>query len=219
MMTRASTENPIRILIVDDHELVRDGIRARLADEKQFLILGEAPDGEQAVRMAQEMEPDFIMMDVSMPNMNGLDATRAIRKAQIKSQILILSIFDSHEYVRDALGAGANGYILKDVSSEEMVRALLTVGGGGLYLSTDVAASVYADTTSQNSADFIAPYGLTAREKDVLKAVADGKANKDIGALLGISVRTVESHRQNLREKLGGGNAAHLAKIAHELGL
>ena len=219
MMTRASTENPIRILIVDDHELVRDGIRARLADEKQFLILGEAPDGEQAVRMAQEMEPDFIMMDVSMPNMNGLDATRAIRKAQIKSQILILSIFDSHEYVRDALGAGANGYILKDVSSEEMVRALLTVGGGGLYLSTDVAASVYADTTSQSSADFIDPYGLTAREKDVLKAVADGKANKDIGALLGISVRTVESHRQNLREKLGGGNAAHLAKIAHELGL
>ena len=217
-----NADKPIRLLIADDHELVRDGIRSRLEDQPGLIILGEAATGQEAVRLAREMEPDVIMMDVSMPALNGLEATKAIRMEGISSRILILSIFDSPEYVRGAIEAGANGYILKDVSSQEMLRAILTVGGGGLYLPTQVAGSLNHQAEKSNGSNASAAadqYGLTAREMDVLRAGAAGQPNKIIAHELGISVRTVESHRHNLREKLGGGNAAHLARIAVKLGL
>lgn len=206
----------IRLLIADDHELVRDGIRARLEDKDWLVIVGEAKTGQEAVVKAMELQPDLIMMDVSMPNMNGLEATETIRAAGIQSGILILSIFDATEYVHGAISAGANGYILKDVSTEEMTRAIIAVSSGGMYLSSNLAPSLMA---LKPDADQDNIYSLTKRELDVLRSIATGNANKDIAAELGISVRTVESHRQSLRAKLGGGNAVHLSKIARELKL
>lgn len=206
----------IRLLIADDHELVRDGIRARLETESWLAIVGEASTGQQAVEKAAELKPDLIMMDVSMPDLNGLEATAKIRSAGIDCGILILSIFDETEYVHGSIASGANGYILKDVSAEEMIRAIIAVGNGGMYMGSSITPSLMP---AQSSGVRENPYSLTKREVDVLRAVASGKANKEIAYDLSISVRTVESHRQSLREKLGGGNAVHLSKIAKELDL
>jgi DNA-binding NarL/FixJ family response regulator len=208
-------------LLADDHELVRAGIRARLETETDLTIVGEAHDGEEAVHLAEKLKPDVVVMDVSMPNLNGLEATTLLRQRGFQCGVLILSIFDAHEYVRGALDAGANGYILKDVSANEMIRAIRTVASGGLHLSPDVAGTVLAAAEGKTNPSDKAnePYGLTPREKDVLRLVASGKTNKQIADDLTISVRTVESHRQNLREKLDGGNAMQLMKVAQELGL
>lgn len=211
----------ISLLLADDHELVRAGIRARLETETDLTIVGEAHDGEEAVHLAEKLKPDVVVMDVSMPNLNGLEATTLLRQRGFQCGVLILSIFDAHEYVRGALDAGANGYILKDVSANEMIRAIRTVASGGLHLSPDVAGTVLAAAEGKTNPSDKAnePYGLTPREKDVLRLVASGKTNKQIADDLTISVRTVESHRQNLREKLDGGNAMQLMKVAQELGL
>lgn len=204
----------IRLLIADDHELVRDGIRARLEAQPDFEVVGEASDGRRVVELTEALRPDVVMMDVSMPEQNGLEATADIRARGHKCGILILSIFDTQEYVRGALDAGANGYILKDVGSDEMNRAIQTVASGGVHLSTQVARSVTAPAISADDEN-----ALTPRERDVLRLVAVGKSNKAVAQELGISVRTVESHRQNLRDKTGTGNTADLVRLAQELGL
>jgi DNA-binding NarL/FixJ family response regulator len=204
----------IRLLIADDHELVRDGIRARLEAEPHFEVVGEASNGRKAVELTETLKPDVVMMDMSMPEQNGLEATADIRARGYTCGILILSIFDTQEYVRGALDAGANGYILKDVSADEMNRAIQTVASGGVHLSTQVASSVTA-SSRQGDDDRV----LTPRERDVLRLVAQGQSNKEVAQQLGISVRTVESHRQNLRDKTDSGNTADLVRLAQQLGL
>ncbi|MEN0088607.1 MAG: response regulator transcription factor, partial [Pseudomonadota bacterium] len=177
-------------------------------------VVGEASNGRLAVELTEELKPDVVMMDVSMPERNGLEATADIRARGHECGILILSIFDTQEYVRGALDAGANGYILKDVGADEMNRAIQTVASGGLHLSTQVARSVTAAAQQQTDEN-----ALTPRERDVLRLVAQGQSNKAVAQELGISVRTVESHRQNLRDKTGTGNTADLVRLAQELGL
>ncbi|MEM1366073.1 MAG: response regulator transcription factor [Pseudomonadota bacterium] len=204
----------IRLLIADDHQLVREGIRARLEAQPEFEVVGEASDGQRAVELTDDLRPDVVMMDVSMPRRNGLEATADIRARGHGCGILILSIFDTQEYVRGALDAGANGYILKDVSADEMNRAIQTVASGGLHLSTQVAGSVTSPKPHKDD-----EASLTPREQDVLRLVATGQSNKEVAAQLGISVRTVESHRQNLRDKTGTGNTAELVRLAQELKL
>lgn len=212
----SSSAKPIRILLADDHELVRDGIRARLENEGAFDIVGEATNGLEAIELVSELAPDVLLMDISMPVMNGLDAAREIRKRFPKVNILVLSVYDNPEYVRGVMQAGARGYILKDISAPEMINAITSVCSGGYYFSSAVGSTLIAGEQPTNVVD---PYGLTDREREVLIGVANGRPNKEIARELGISVRTVESHRLNIRDKVGSGNAAHLYKIAQELQL
>ncbi len=208
--------DPLRILLADDHELVRDGIRARLESTRNFSVIGEATNGEEAVELALRLKPDLIMLDVSMPLKNGLEVAREIRTRNADARILILSIYDNPEYVRGAMQAGANGYILKDVSATDMIRAITSIASGGYYFSSQVAPTLMGLEAKPVVDD---PYGLTEREREVLGAIAKGRSNKETAKALDISVRTVESHRLNIRDKVGGGNAAHLARIAQKLNL
>ncbi len=207
---------PIRILLADDHELVRDGIRARLAKTSLLDIVGEATNGREAVDLTDSLQPDIVLMDVSMPVMNGLDAASEIRKRQPRTGILVLSIYDNPEYVRGVVQAGARGYILKDICAAEMITAITSVANGGYYFSSAVGPTLVGNTVTPQVED---PYGLTDRERQVLRSIAKGLPNKQIAKDLGISVRTVESHRLNLREKVGSKNAAQLYKIAQDLHL
>ncbi|WP_417672189.1 response regulator [Roseibium sp.] len=206
----------IRILLADDHELVRDGIRARLAKTDLLEVVGEATNGREAIELAEELRPDIVLMDVSMPVMNGLDAASEIRKRLPQTGILVLSIYDNPEYVRGVVQAGARGYILKDICAKDMITAITSVANGGYYFSSAVGPTLVGNSAPAPVDD---PYGLTDRERQVLSAIAKGQPNKEIAKELGISVRTVESHRLNLREKVGSKNAAQLYKIAQELGL
>ncbi|SUB02631.1 Response regulator uvrY [Pannonibacter phragmitetus] len=206
----------VRVLLADDHELVRAGIRARLEGVAPFEIVGEATDGRMAVQLAEMLKPDIILMDISMPGLNGLEATEAIRRKHPMISVLVLSIYDNPEYVRGVMQSGARGYLLKDISAKEMINAILAVADGGYYFSSRIGPALMENKPSPSPAN---PYGLTEREREVLQGVARGQANKEIAAHLGISVRTVESHRLNIRDKVGSGNAAHLYRIAQELRL
>ena len=205
-------EAPVRLLIVDDHELVRDGIRARLESEDGLEIIGEAENGLQAVELVEQLQPDLVMLDINMPEMNGLDAVEEIRNRELPCNILMLSLYDNSEYVRRAMALGTNGYLLKDVSQPEMAKAIKIAAGGGFYVSESLSDSIKDDEVTD-------PYNLTEREREILAAIAAGKLNKQIAGELDISVRTVESHRSAIRQKTGGGNAAGLTRIAAELGL
>ena len=204
---------PVRLLIVDDHELVRDGIRARLESEQDFDIIGEAENGLQAVALVEQLQPDLVMLDINMPEMNGLDAVEEIRNRDLPCNILMLSLYDNSEYVRRAMALGTNGYLLKDVSQSEMAKAIMVAAKGGFYVSESLSHSLDGLEEAKD------PYNLTDREREILAAIAAGKLNKQIAGELDISVRTVESHRSAIRQKTGGGNAAGLTRIAAELGL
>ncbi|MEX3009779.1 response regulator [Hoeflea sp. TYP-13] len=207
----------IRLVIVDDHDLLREGIRSRLADEDFVDIVGEGSNGHQAVELCQTLKPDLVLLDISMPEMNGLEAAQEIKRTRPETKILFLSIYDNEEYVQEALRIGANGFVLKDVSKAEMINAIRAVSQGATYLGPQAAASL-----AGRSSERLVPandFGLTDREKQVLSAVSKGLTNRQIAEQLHISVRTVESHRLSIREKTGGGNAVALSKIANKLGL
>ncbi len=207
---------PVRLILADDHALVRDGIRARLESVDTVEVVGEAENGAEALELVERHKPDMAMIDFSMPVLNGLETAEKIRTRHPETQVLILSIYDNPEYVRGVLKVGANGYILKDISAHEMVNAITSVAGGGYYLSSKIAPSLISGDDGRSIPD---PFGLTDREREILTAIARGMANKEIACALGISVRTVESHRLNIRDKVGGGNAAHLYRIAQDLQL
>lgn len=207
----------IRLLVVDDHELVRDGITARLEGEDGITVVGEACNGREGVDMARSLSPDLVMLDINMPDLNGLDAAAEIRAAKLPCALLILSLYDNREYIARARSIGANGYVLKDVSQAAMIKAIRQAhsihqqGCGSFHTCDGVTA-----TPSSVQAN---PYNLTERETQILAAIAKGLLNKQIAGDLDISVRTVESHRSAIRQKTGGGNAAHLARIASDMGL
>jgi len=213
-MTRPT---PIDLLIVDDHDLLREGIIARLSDVSTIKIVGQGCNGKEAISLCKKYQPDVLLMDISMPEMNGLEAAKKIKQLGLKTRILFLSIYDDNEYVQEALRIGASGFVLKDVSKPEMLNAIKSVSEGAIYLGPKVAASLQNSpaTPIRKPTD----YGLTNREKQVLGLIAEGHLNKEIAYRLGISIRTVESHRSVIRDKTGGGNAATLAKIARTLDL
>ena len=217
MRSGQSDGNRVRLLIVDDHDLVREGIRSRLADADFVDVVGEGSNGAQAVELCEVLGPDLVLLDISMPEMNGLEAARRIKQSRPNTKILFLSIYDNEEYVQEALRVGANGFVLKDVSKDEMINAIRSVAQGATYLGPQAAASL----AGRNSNRLVPAndFGLTEREKQVLSAVSKGLTNRQIAGQLNISVRTVESHRLSIREKTGGGNAVALSKIANRLGL
>ncbi|RCX04725.1 response regulator transcription factor [Marinomonas foliarum] len=199
----------IRVLLVDDHMLVLDGLQARLELEGNIDIIATASNGLDALARAKETQPDLVLMDVSMPVLNGLEATKRFKVEQPNVKILMLSMHNDKEYILSLIQSGANGYVLKDVSSEELVQAINTVHQGGTYFSSGASDSLFSLASSAKESE-----ELTKRETAVLKALAAGLSNKEIAQTLDISVRTVETHRQNVKNKLDIHTSAGLIKYA-----
>ena len=201
--------NEIRLVLADDHAVVRSGTRELLEQEQDLKIVGEASNGEEAVRLAQEMQPDVLVMDVRMPKMSGVEATRRIKAESPDVKVLVLTAHDDDEYVFALLQAGANGYLLKTAEIEELVRAIRTVAAGQSALAPEVTGKVVAQFTSGKSLPDVLSGGqqnydgLTDRELSILELVGQGLSNKQIGKQLFISDRTVQAHLSNIFSKLG----------------
>ena len=213
----------IRVLIADDHAIVREGIRQVLAadDASSFEVVGEAANGREAVRLARTLRPDVVVLDLSMPELSGLDAAAEIREAVPEASILVLSIHDHEEYVLQSVRAGAQGYLRKDSTPAELRSAIRTIYEGGSVFSAPAArtlsSALRGERVEQEQRDRLGV--LTAREREVLVEIARGRTNKEIGAHFGISVRTVESHREALMRKLGIRGAAALTRFAVDCGI
>lgn len=209
-----------RVLLVDDHKILREGLRTLLEQEDDIHIIGEADNGRASVKLASELAPDLVIMDLAMPDLNGIDATRRITEADPNARVLALSMHSDGRYVRGMLQAGARGYILKDCAAEELTRAIRTVMAGQLYVSPGVTGTLVKDYIRRSSAsehDEIA--ALTHREREVLQMLAEGGSTAHIAAELHLSVKTVETHRKRIMDKLGLRSIAELTKYAIREGI
>lgn len=212
------TDAPIRVLVADDHAIVRTGIRHVLESEPGFTVVGEAANGAEALELARSLSPDVAVLDISMPGVSGLHVTQELRRLSPDTRVLILSMHDNTEYVLESVRAGAHGYILKDTAATELRTAIHAVRGGESYFSPPIArrlTAVVRGTTAEE--DLLRQ--LTARERQVLVGVAQGWTNREIAVELGISHRTVETHRESLMRKLGIRTVAGLTRVALEAGL
>ena len=211
---------PGRILIIEDHTLLRAGLRALLSQGDEFEVVGEFDNGRDAVRSVGALAPDIILMDLSMPGMNGIEAITEIKQRDPAVRILVLTIHRGEEYIQESLRAGANGYVLKDASHDELRVAIRSVLNGKTYLSPDVSSSVVTGYLGKGTERANTPWStLTHREREVLKLVAEGHSNRSIAQFLSLSVKTVEKHRSNVMRKLDLHNAAMLTAYAIEKGL
>lgn len=205
----------IKVLLADDHTIVRDGIGALLADEPDMEVIGAAKDGREAVQLAGVLEPDVVLMDVVMPGLNGLEATRQLRRDRPHIQILVLSMHEDEEYVRQMLAAGASGYVLKDAAARDLLAAIRAVYRGEAVLSPAVTRLVledylrWADLNCEPEESC-----LTPREREVLQLIAEGYTNRQMAELLCLSIKTVQSHRANLMHKLDLHDRGELIKYA-----
>ena len=207
----------IRVLIVDDHAILRDGIRALLAVHDDLEVVGEAADGREAIDKACQLSPDVVLMDIAMPLMDGLEATRRIHKENPEAKILILTQHDSKEYVISSVKAGAAGCVPKRAVASELVSAVRVVHQGDSYLYPSVASALLKEYLQRMEHD---PYnGLTNREREVLKLVAEGRTTREIADLLCVSAKTVLGHRTKIMEKLDIHNRTELVKYAIRKGL
>ncbi len=202
----------IRVLIVDDHPMVAEGIQSILESYDEIEVVGTLGTGQEAVDQAAELSPDVILMDLNMPGLGGLSATEIILERLPDTRILILSMHDSPEYISTALNHGAKGYVLKDVPTDEIKQAIDAVMRGELYLCTGASGSLQPKLGGAREA-------LTGREQTILLELAQGKSNKEVAQALEISVRTVETHRKNIKRKLGISSTAGLTRYALEHGV
>jgi DNA-binding NarL/FixJ family response regulator len=211
----------IRILIADDHALVREGIRALLSLCEDLEVVGEAADGKEAIEATARLKPDVVLMDINMPGLGGLEATLAIRRDDQHAKILVLTQYDDREYVSRFLKSGASGYILKRAAGSELASAVRAVHRGGLVLDPALARDVLQPSSEHEvsgTGDELYQ-SLTDREKQVLKLVAEGNSNKEVAQLLGISVKTAMSHRERVMQKLDIHNRTELVKFALKQGV
>jgi DNA-binding NarL/FixJ family response regulator len=210
----------IRIIIADDHKIVRDGLRSLLQREAEMQVIGEAENGRMAVALASKLSPDIIVMDIGMPDLNGIEATRHIVADLPGVKVIALSMHSDKRFVSGVLKAGASGYLLKDCAFEELTQAIETVLSGRIYLSptiTGVIVEDYVHITSGNEKSLRSK--LSPREREVLQLIAEGKSTKNIASILNVSVKTVETHRQRIMEKLDIYSIAELTKFAIREGI
>lgn len=211
----------IRVLIADDHAILREGIRALLNLSEDIEVVGEAADGREAVEQCRRLDPDVILMDIAMPGLGGLEATLEIKKENPRTKILVLTQYEDREYIRRFLKAGVAGYVLKKAAGSELTAAIRAAHRGGLVLDPEVAREAMEEYAVGAEAEGAAdPYEtLTDREKQVLKLVAEGRSNKEVAEILGISVKTAMSHRERVMEKLHLHNRTDLVKFALRKGV
>ena len=206
----------IRVFLVDDHTVVRQGLRRILESDDEIEIVGEAGDGRTALELVQKLRPHVVVMDVAMPELNGIEATRQILKRVEGTKVLVLSMHGDDVYVRQALKAGARGYLLKDSEDLDLIKAVKAIRGGGSFFSPPVSKVVLSgylgDKVEGDGDDGVAR--LTDREREVLQLIAEGKTNKDVAFALTVSVNTVETHRKHIMEKLDLHNTAELVRFA-----
>lgn len=210
----------IKVLLADDHKIVREGLRFILEMESDINVVAEAGNGRMAVQLAMEVEPDVAVIDIAMPEMNGIEATRRILSEKPDIKVLALSMHSARRFVEEALSAGAKGYLLKDCASEELVRAIHTVAANETYLSPKVADMIVKDymkrlPDSQSPASTL----LSTREREVLQLIAEGHSTKEIAFVLEVSIKTIETHRQQIMKKLNLHSVAALTRFAIREGL
>jgi two-component system, NarL family, response regulator NreC len=211
---------PTRVLLVDDHAIIRQGLCSLLEKQPDIEVVGSVEDGRKAMDIARELAPDLVIMDISMPNLNGIDATRKIIGEMGDIKVIALSIHSSRHFVSEMLKAGASGYILKECLFDELVEAIKTVLNGGTYLSPKITGIVIDDYVKRLSTQY-QPEGtvLTEREREVLQFLSEGKSTKQIAMQLHVSAKTIESNRRNIMDKLGINSVAELTKYAVREGL
>lgn len=208
--------NPIRLILADDHPLIRAGFKALLGQNERFVIAGEARSGRELIEVARATDPDVVLTDISMPHGNGFEAMEAIRKTHPLVKFIMLTMHEEREYILQAIKTGASGYLLKSTERFELERAIVTVFEGGKYFSPMIN-NILAEAVIKPEGGEVGE--LTAREKEVLELVSNGNSTKQIADMLGISIRTVESHRINMLKKMKVSNTAELIKKAVEMKL
>jgi two-component system nitrate/nitrite response regulator NarL len=213
----SAARKKIRVLLVDDHPVVRKGLWSCLGHRDNLKIVGEAADGEEALRQVRELAPDVVLMDINMPRMDGLAVAETLRRDAPNVKVLILSMYSNREYVLRIVRAGAGGYVLKDAPPDDLARAVEAVYRGEAFFSPPVARIALSQVSGGDPTGPLAP--LTNRERDVLLLVAEGKSNKQVALRLGIGVRTIETHRERIMQKLNIHSVAGLTKFALANGL
>jgi RNA polymerase sigma factor (sigma-70 family) len=210
-----------QVLIVEDHTILREGLRSLLSGHNDFEIIGEAMDGREAIRSVEKLQPDIVLMDISMPRMDGISAIREIKKHYSKIKILALTVHKTEEYILSTLEAGADGYLLKDATHAELVKAMEIISKGDRYLCPGISGQIIDGyLQGRKSSKTLSVFEtLTPREKEILKLIGEGYKNKEIAEQLFISVKTVEKHRSNLMEKLQLHNSAAVTSYAIQKGL
>ena len=226
----------VKIVLVDDHFMVRDGIRAILEEEDLYEVVGEAANGSEALTLINSLQPDIAICDIRMPEMSGIDMVQQMVSKELPTKTIMLSMHDSDEYILQSINAGADGYLLKGASKEEFLKALTVVSNGEKYFSGDVSSILIKKIKSEGIVDMIPPeqaetssnitekadnnpFELTKRERQILQLAVSGKTNKDIAEELNISKRTIEVHRFNLMKKMGVKNVLELSNKARSYGL
>jgi two-component system response regulator NreC len=211
----------VRILLVDDHRIVCEGLEMLIAEQRDMEVVGVASDGREAVRIAREVSPDVVVMDVAMPNLNGVEATRQLIEESPRLRVIALSMHGDKRYVRGMLSAGASGYLLKDCAGEELAQAIRTVVGNQVYLSPAIAGVVVGEFARQDAevSDERPHSRLSPRELEVLQLLAEGHSSREIATILHLSVKTIETHRRQVMDKLQLDSIADLTKYAIREGI
>jgi two-component system response regulator NreC len=213
--------NKLRVFLADDHLILREGIRLLLEKVSDIEVIGEASDGEEAVAKVEQLVPDVVLMDITMPGLNGLEATRQIKQKNPQVKVLILTMHETDQYLSQMLQAGASGYVVKATSTSELISAVRAVHQGDVYLYPSIARMLVDDYLQRvkRGEEKTSYEGLTSREREILMYIAEDRKNKEIADLLGISVRTVQAHRTNLMDKLGAHDRTELVKYAISKGM
>ncbi len=210
----------IKVILADDHPIVREGLRGLLEKQKDVEVIAEAQNGQEAVRLCRQLRPDIVVMDITMPDLNGIDATRQILDEVPKVKVIALSMHSDKQFVDGMLRAGVKGYLLKDCASEELILCIQTVSSGRVYLSPTITPMVVRGFVNPTREDILSVGAvLSSRERQVLQMIAEGRSTKEIADLLFISVKTVESHRKKIMDKTDLHTVADLTKFAIRHGL
>lgn len=220
-MLKKEKQKKIRLLLVDDHPIVLEGIKSHLAAQAELEVVGEAANGQEGVRKAKQLLPDIVLMDISMPHMNGLEAMTQLRKRVPSSKIMVLTMHDNREYIAQIIRLGARGYVMKDTSPAELIQAIKLVHAGEVVFSPTASRVLLDELVNGGKprADQPAAMQLSDREREVLVLIADGCSNKEIADRLGVAVRTTETHRERIMRKLDIHTVAGLTKFAIARGM